>query len=149
MIKDALEETAVAFFAVDIGLTPGPTIVKADDEPYEPPDADVTAVIGFTGSMEGGVHLSAPLHSALALASAFSGEDLTSFESTARDAVGELTNIIAGAVKSRISDDIRLTPPYVISGSRLIISYARSLSSAKCYFRTNKGPFFVEIFYKK
>ncbi|MBF0295924.1 MAG: chemotaxis protein CheX [Magnetococcales bacterium] len=148
VIRFAIEETIAAFFTEDIGLVIGPALTKPIGTPYEPPEADVTAVIGFSGAMEGGVHLSAPLHAGIGLASAFCGEELTTLDATVRDGLGELANIVAGAVKSRISEEIYLTPPHVISGTNYAIMYTRSLNSTKCYFKTNFGPFFVEVFYK-
>ncbi|MBF0126551.1 MAG: chemotaxis protein CheX [Magnetococcales bacterium] len=149
VIRLAIDETVLAFFTIDIGLEIGPAIKKPEDEHYLPPQADITAIIGFSGMIEGGVHLSAPLHAALGLASAFSGEVLEKLDETARDALGELANIVAGAVKSRISEQIFLTPPQVVTGSNYAITYTHTLESTKCYFKTDNGPFFVEIFYKK
>ncbi|MBF0340535.1 MAG: chemotaxis protein CheX [Magnetococcales bacterium] len=150
VIQEAIEETSVAFFTSDVGIKAGPSVTQSADQPYVPPQADVTAIIAFNGVIEGGVHLSAPFHCALGLANAFSGEELESFNHTAKDAIGELANIIAGAVKSRICDDlINLTPPQVVVGRDHQIGYTKPLESTKCYFRTDNGPFFVEVFYKK
>lgn len=150
VIQDAINETVAAFFISDVGIQVGPAITKPEDQPYKPPQADVTAIVGFSGLMEGGVHLSAPLHAAIGLASAFSGEPLESFDEIAKDAIGELANIVAGAVKGRISDaKIHLTPPQVVTGKNHEISYTKTLSSTKCYFMTTNGPFFVEVFYRK
>lgn len=151
VIRDAIDETVSAFFTSDVGITAGPAIVKPEDQPYVPPQADVTAIVGFSGAlMEGGVHLSAPMHAAIGLASAFCGEELENFDEISRDAIGELANIVAGAVKGRISDEnIFLTPPQVVTGANHEISYTKTLESTKCYFKTTNGPFFVEVFYKK
>ncbi|MBF0417352.1 MAG: chemotaxis protein CheX [Magnetococcales bacterium] len=149
VIREAIDETSVAFFTTDIGIKAGPSVSTSADEPYVPPQADVTAVISFNGAFEGGVHVSAPFHCAVALAAAFSGETIESFNNTAKDAIGELANIIAGAVKSRICEDmINLTPPQVIVGRDHQIGYTKPLGSTKCYFRTDNGPFFVEVFYR-
>lgn len=149
IIQDAIDETVIAFFTSDIEVKAGPTVTKPEETPYEPPQADVTAIVGFTGAVEGGVHLSAPLHAALGLASAFSGETLTALDETTKDAFGELANIVAGAVKERINEKVYLTPPQVITGTNHKVVYTRTLESTKCYFKTCNGPFFVEVFYKK
>ena len=148
VIREAIDETVKVFFTTDVGIKAGPAITKPEGQSYEPPQADITAIIGFTGAVEGGVHLSAPLHAALGLASAFSGEPLESFDATAKDALGELANIIAGAVKERINGSIYLTPPQVVTGVNHKVVYTKLLESTKCYFRTFNGPFFVEVFYK-
>ncbi|MBF0125829.1 MAG: chemotaxis protein CheX [Magnetococcales bacterium] len=149
VIRDAVDETVASFFTFDVGVKAGPSITKPEDQPYKPPQADVTAIVGFSGFLEGGVHLSAPLHAAIGLASAFSGEPLESFDDIAKDAIGELANIVAGTVKSRIHDDkIFLTPPQVVTGKNHEISYTKTLNSTKCYFRTTSGPFLLEVFYR-
>ncbi|MBF0627797.1 MAG: chemotaxis protein CheX [Magnetococcales bacterium] len=150
VIREAIDETTVAFFTADVGIKAGPSVSTSADEPYVPPQADVTAIIAFNGVIEGGVHVSAPFHCAVALAAAFSGDEIETFNNTAKDAIGELANIIAGAVKSRICDDqINLTPPQVVVGRDHQIGYTKPLESTKCYFRTDNGPFFVEVFYRK
>ncbi|MEO5334039.1 MAG: chemotaxis protein CheX [Magnetococcus sp. YQC-5] len=149
IIRGAIDETVTAFFTLDISIKAGPTITKTEYESYEPPQADVTAVVNFTGAIEGGVHLSAPMHTALSLVAAFAGEPIESFDVTAKDALGELSNIIAGAVKERINEAVYLTPPQVITGANHEIVYTKSLESTKCYFTTSSGPFFVEVFYRR
>ncbi|MBF0116137.1 MAG: chemotaxis protein CheX [Magnetococcales bacterium] len=149
VIHEAIQETEVAFFTSDIGIKAGPSVTTSADEPYSPPQADVTAIIAFNGSLDGGVHLSAPFHCAVSLASAFSGEEIPSFNEMAKDAIGELANIIAGAVKIRICDDqIQLTPPRVVIGRDHQIGHTKRQTTTRCYFRTNSGPFLIEIFYQ-
>ncbi|MBF0096934.1 MAG: chemotaxis protein CheX [Magnetococcales bacterium] len=149
VIRDAVSGTVIAFFTADVGIQAGPAVVKPEDQPYKPPQADITAVVGFSGKLLGGVHLSAPFHTAVGLASAFSGEMIDQLNDIAKDALGELTNIIAGAVKEKINDAIYLTPPKVVTGADHNVSYTKVLESTKCYFKTDNGPFFVEVFYKK
>lgn len=149
VIQESIHETSTAFFTRDVGIKVGPSVSTLPHELYEPPVADVTAIIAFNGSIDGGVHLSAPFHAAVTLASAFSGEDIPSFNSIAKDAIGELTNIIAGAVKGRICDSqINLTPPRVVIGRDHQIGHTKQQGSTKCYFRTDDGPFLVEVFYR-
>ncbi|MBF0416698.1 MAG: chemotaxis protein CheX [Magnetococcales bacterium] len=148
VIREAIRETEAAFFTMDIGIKAGPAVTTSAHEPYVPPQADVTAILAFNGSIEGGVHLSAPFHSAVALAAAFSGEEISDFNGTAKDAIGELANIIAGAVKSRICDDqIQLTPPRVVVGRDHLVGITKRQASTKCYFKTDSGPFLVEVFF--
>ncbi|MEO5346068.1 MAG: chemotaxis protein CheX [Magnetococcus sp. YQC-9] len=149
VIRDTIHETATAFFSTDIHIQEGPAMIQREGHPFLIPQSDVTSVVAFHGGMEGGVHISAPLHAAVGLASAFWGEPLDSFNDTARDALGELTNIIAGALKSRINDDINLTPPIVLHGEERSDLRPHSQASTRCYFMTNNGPLFVEVFQEK
>lgn len=145
-IRDTMHETALAFFSTDIDIQEGPAMIQREGNPLLIPQADVTAMVAFQGGMTGGVHLSAPMHAAVGLASAFWGEPLESFNDTARDALGELTNIIAGALKSRINDDISLTPPTVLQGEERTGRQPNTQASTRCYFMTTNGPLFVEVF---
>ncbi|GAB0057890.1 Chemotaxis protein CheX [Candidatus Magnetaquicoccaceae bacterium FCR-1] len=148
VIHEAIKETEVAFFNKDIGIQAGPSVTTNPGENYLPPQADVTAIIAFNGTIEGGVHLSAPFHCAVALASAFSGEEIPFFNDTAKDAIGELANIIAGAVRIRLCEDrIQLTPPRIVVGRDHQIGHSKPQSATRCYFRTNEGPFLVEVFF--
>ncbi|WP_130470958.1 chemotaxis protein CheX [Candidatus Magnetaquicoccus inordinatus] len=147
IIIHSVSDTALTFFTTDVGIQAGPVVVKPEDQPYKPPQADITAVVGFSGYLQGGVHLSAPFHAAIGLASAFSGETIDKLDDVACDALGELTNIIAGSVKERVNDAVFLTPPQVVTGENHNVSYTKILESTKCYFRTDNGPFFVEVFY--
>lgn len=151
VIREAINETVMAFFVTDIGIEAGPSVIKPENHPYQPPQADVTAIVGFSGSMEGGVHLSAPEHTAIALAAAFAGETPIGFDELARDAFGELANIVAGAVKGRLTGEhdaqINLTPPQIVTGADCDMHFTKTLQSTKCYFKTLYGPFFIEIFH--
>ncbi|MBF0190544.1 MAG: chemotaxis protein CheX [Magnetococcales bacterium] len=147
-IQDAMHEMAIAFFSTDIGMRDGPALLHATAVSSHAPKADVTAIVGFRGQIAGGVHLSAPMHAALGLASAFWGEPLDSFNETGRDAFGELTNILAGALKSRINDGIDLTPPTIVQGSDPVDLPTYGVPhSARCYFMTVNGPLYVEVFH--
>ena len=148
VINDAIRDTVVAFFFKDIGIKPGPVVIKPEDQAYKPPQSDVTSIIGFSGDVEGGVHLAAPMHTAIGLASAFSGEELNDLDATGKDALCELANIIAGSVKSSLDSSIYLTPPKIVTGTNHGIEYTKKLESTKCYFSCKTGPFFVEVFYR-
>ncbi|MBF0212097.1 MAG: chemotaxis protein CheX [Magnetococcales bacterium] len=143
-----MHETALAFFTTDIGIKEGPAITLPHGQTFHTPHADVTAIVAFRGVKNGGVHLSAPMHAAIGLASSFWGEPLDSFNDTARDALGELTNILAGALKSRIDDRIDLTPPRIVQGIEHEQLPVNPLESARCYFMTTNGPLYVEVFHE-
>ncbi|MBF0340066.1 MAG: chemotaxis protein CheX [Magnetococcales bacterium] len=146
-IRDAMHETAMAFFATDLEIREGPAISRGERSSKHSAQTDVTAIVDFRGAMHGGIQLSAPLHAALGLASAFWGEPLEDFNDTARDALGELTNILAGAMKSRINDGLDLTPPRVLQGEAQDHFDNDLLDSTRCYFLTTNGPLFIELYY--
>ncbi len=125
--------------------------ICADDEDHRHPMTEVTGVIKFNGSLSGGVHLAAPMDVALHLASSFDGEEeFTCIKrGEAADAFGELTNIIAGDVKTILDADfehINLTPPSIITGNDYGLCYMSNLSCIRQYFSIDKGRFFVDCF---
>jgi len=78
-----------------------------------------TAMVGLAGALCGMVTLRCSRQSSVRLASRMLGEDGASNPSTARDALGELCNMIAGNFKGKISqlaDRCMLSVPTVISG---------------------------------
>lgn len=152
-LSDAMIESVHDIFLAFLSLEvfPGPSIEKPDDTPYEPPKTDMTALIGFSGAVRGGIHLACPQHVALTLAGSLSGTSFDTVCPDSNDALGELANMIAGGVQTRLASlgEIQLTPPAIISGSNVDLSYQKNLSSVKQYFKLDAGPFFVECFFLK
>ncbi|MBF0134914.1 MAG: chemotaxis protein CheX [Magnetococcus sp. DMHC-1] len=147
-IREAVHEFFLAFLSLEV--QPGPTFRKPAFEFYTPPQADVTGVVRLSGALNGGVHLSAPMHVALAMSSSFAGEPIENMTDEAKDAFGELTNLVAGGLQSRLADtlgEITLTPPLVVFGDQYIMPVKVNFSSVKTYFRIDDGPFFVECFF--
>ena len=149
LIKEAVHDVFMAFLSLETKA--GPMIVKPEDDIYKPPETEVTVIINFSGGIHGGVHLASPLHLALKLAAAFSGEDeYETIFGEAGDGFGELGNMIAGGVQTKLSDrfgNINLTPPTIISGNDYRMQYKANFDSVKQYFKSGVGPFYVEFFF--
>jgi chemotaxis protein CheX len=80
---------------------------------------DLTALVSLTGSPEGVLAIGCHTPSAGRLAMLMLGSDGPESEETAKDALGEICNMVAGGIKSRCcsSEDLcRLSVPTVISG---------------------------------
>ncbi|MBF0109406.1 MAG: chemotaxis protein CheX [Magnetococcales bacterium] len=148
MIKESVHDLFVAFLGQEV--TPGPLVSKKEADPYRPPDTEVTAIINFSGGLQGGVHLASPRHTAMQLTNAFSGEEYLELFGEAGDGFGELNNIIAGGLQTRLSErfgNINLTPPTLIAGTDYKMQYKTNFFSIKQYFKCDAGPFFVEFFF--
>ncbi len=151
-ITGVVNETFIAF--TDLKITAGPAIEKPDYEDYKPPEAEWTAVVNYAGGLRGGLHLAAPLHVGIGIASAFGGEHyghLDNYTEEAMDAFCEMANIIAGGLQDSLSaevDGMELTPPHLIIGNGYTTRYQKRLSSIKQYFVSPKGPFLVEVFFE-
>lgn len=148
-IQTVMNETANAYFPDTLKIVARVAVEIGDEDRYESSAADYTAIVGFNGDIEGGMNLAAPEHVTLKLASALACEEFFDVDDTVLDAFGELANIIAGAVKEKLSEgdfyDIALTPPVVAKGNSH--RYNTSLNSTKQYFTIGSAPFFVEVFY--
>ncbi|MBF0128089.1 MAG: chemotaxis protein CheX [Magnetococcales bacterium] len=147
-MKDAVHEVFSAYLVMEI--EDGPTVAKREDDAYRPPSSEVTVVINFSGGIHGGIHLAAPLHAALEMAASFSGEHYDTIVGEAGDGFGELANMVAGGVQTRLGNrfgNINLTPPTLITGTDYKMQYKSNFDSVKQYFKCEAGPFFVEFFF--
>lgn len=151
-ITDSVKEIFIAFLSMDV--TAGPYVERPDFNDYQPPDTEVTAIIMFSGAIEGGVHLASPLHFAIQAAAAMLGEDSLEFdkeqEDMVWDAVGEIANQVAGGIQTRISggfDEINLSSPNVITGPNFCVNYSKKLTSVRQFFKSPIGPFYIECFF--
>lgn len=81
-------------------------------------NCDVSGIIGFSGDMSGSVILSFPRACAHRLVCIFTGVELGESDEELSDAVGELTNIIAGGTKAKFNGaKISISCPSVVIGS--------------------------------
>ena len=148
----ATKDVFIAFLS--IAITPGPYVERPDFDEYQPPNAEVTGIVLFNGTIEGGIHLASPLHFALKAAESMLGiaglELSEQQDGMVWDALGEITNQIAGGVQTRLSDSlegINLTAPNVVTGCNFSINYSKKLSSVRQFFMSPFGPFYVECFF--
>ena len=86
---------------------------------------DLSVVIGLVGRRTGTVTLNVSQRATLYLASQFTGSELAAVDEEVFDAVGEITNIIAGNLKAELStDDYQITniscPSIVMGGDYLV-----------------------------
>jgi len=119
-LKDTLLESAKEVFESMIFMT----VEQTEDVMSSDTDAMLLATITFTGALEGGLSICCSLASAQAIAASMlcldspdelGGED-------AIDAIGEVANLLMGAVKTRIQDDIpnlSISIPSVVEGRQL------------------------------
>ena len=148
MIKGSVQDVFLTFLSIEVSA--GPMIAKRDEDLYRPPETEVTVLINFSGGIHGGVHLASPQKLSLQLASAFSGETYNSLSGEAGDGFGELANMIAGGLQTRLSSrfgNINLTPPTLIYGTDYHMQYKTNFDSVRQYFKCRLGLFYVEFFF--
>ncbi len=107
-----------------------PMEIKAEDSFYQKEDmisTDVMSLVSFTGEHSGIVAFFCSKKIALKVTSSMLGMEVGEFDQDSKDAIGEVTNMIAGALKNKVLDTfgaMHLSVPIVIAGADLTISSA-------------------------
>lgn len=86
---------------------------------------DVIGMVSFTGKYHGVIALFCSKRFALKVASTMLMTELTEFTSEVKDAIGEVSNMVAGNVKTKLTaqcGDMHLSIPIVIAGEGLSIT---------------------------
>lgn len=89
------------------------------------PKFDMVTVIGFSGGVEGNLIYSFSPDTALKIVSKMMGLPYDSLDELAMSAIGELGNMIAGALAmnlEKVGCRINISPPTVVTGSNLKLS---------------------------
>lgn len=82
-------------------------------------DESVTAVVGFGGHLSGACVFRCSARAAVILAGRMTGMEFTGIDSTVKDGIGELCNMLAGAWKGKVPElaaNCGLSVPAVITG---------------------------------
>ena len=106
----------------------------------------VSGIIGLSGVIVGTVVLTMSEALALKCASAMLMEDYKEFNPDVFDAVGELTNVIAGNAKAQLEDyRLSLSLPNVIYGKDAELRFPERCQPISIPFQTDFGPMAIEI----
>jgi chemotaxis protein CheX len=110
------------------------------------PKHEVSAVIGVTGKAAGTIVLSLSRGTALEVLNRMVGIETTEITADVCDAVGELTNMIAGSAKAQMERlELSISIPNVISGPGHIIHYPSNVKPICIVFESEIGPFTIEV----
>lgn len=115
-----------------------------------PMESDISAVVGYSGALQGSVRLAGPMAAALKLAGGLMGEETASLTEDSKDAFAELCNMVAGGVQTRVSPElgqINLTPPVVVTGTNHRVSGKSGEKVIHQSFDTDGTSFMVEIMF--
>ena len=109
---------------------------------------DVTGVIGVTGYSEGVISLTLEEDCILKIVSNMLGEEFSSIDEEIADAVGELTNMIAGQARSHLAEagmSFQAGTPSVIIGKNHSLKHISTAPILSIPFTTKNGKLVVEI----
>jgi len=106
----------------------------------------ISGIIGLSGTVVGTVVLTMSEALALKSASAMLMEEHTEFDADVFDAVGELTNVIAGNAKAQLEEyKLGLSLPNVIYGKDAELLFPERCQPISIPFQTDFGPMAIEI----
>lgn len=109
------------------------------------PEYDYSGIIGFSGKIIGTVVVSFQKETAIKLVAAFASEPVDPDSSDFADALGELTNMIAGAAKPNLGGEANITVPSVIMGKGHTVSRPSDIPCLVLPCSTAQGDFAVEL----
>lgn len=110
---------------------------------------DISAIISFTGDVEGAVVLSFPEACAFRVVSLLTGTEISQADEDLTDAVGELVNMIAGGAKAQFEGKkIGISCPSVVIGSNHIVQGSRDSVCVILPCTCECGEFDIEITFK-
>ncbi|MDR3181880.1 MAG: chemotaxis protein CheX [Planctomycetaceae bacterium] len=99
--------------------------------PLQLPNAPVTGMIGMSGKCTGFLSVTLPERVAMLAVSGLLQEEFKTINAQVIDGVGEMTNIIAGGLKTKLFNTPwmvnHITVPSVILGSNYHISYSKGI----------------------
>ena len=109
-------------------------------------DFYVSGVIGLSGDAVGTVVLNMSKEVALGVASILLMEQFSELTADVIDAVAELTNVIAGAAKSKLEEFcLGVSLPNVVTGSAHTIHFPKDVTPICVPFKTIWGPLVLEV----
>ncbi|MFP5238666.1 chemotaxis protein CheX [Fundidesulfovibrio soli] len=123
---------------------PGKPYVKKNNNAA----GDVSAVVGLTGDKHGSISISFSKKCAVAIVKNMLGDDVQDIIQDAKDAVGEITNMISGQARAGLSQmglTMQASTPTVIFGDNHTITHVTTGPVIAIPFSTPHGDFTVEF----
>jgi chemotaxis protein CheX len=142
-INPFLTSTITAFDTMlGCKLTRGTPYVKNCSHP----EHEVSGVIGLSGKARGTVVLSLSREAALNATAAMLEERPSEIDGDVTDAVGELTNIIAGGAKAQLAHlELSISLPTVVTGKCHCVEFPKKVTPISIPFNCEWGRVTVEV----
>lgn len=123
--------------------------IKAGDN--IPGKKDISGIIGLGGSISTSIMLHFEKGGALKATSSMLSENYTEIDSDVIDAVGEITNMVAGGIKTELAKtgiELDQGLPIVVSGDNFNINCINQNDSIVMPFMLGSYNFFLELNFK-
>jgi chemotaxis protein CheX len=142
-VNPFITATLTTFSTVlQINLTAGKPQIKMDNFP----SYDISGIIGISGDASGLIALSYPKLVALKAVSKMIGSEIKIIGPDVTDAIGELTNIIAGSAKKDLKNlNVSISLPNVIVGKDHVLASPRDVQSIVVPFTSEIGNIALEV----
>lgn len=131
-------------FEMMLGCVPTRTGLRLK-EPGEK-SQDISAIIGISGRVQGTIVVGLTRESACAVLERMVGEQATAITPAVCDAIGELTNMIAGGAKAQLAKyELSISLPKVIAGCEYVMHSPSEVQPMIMSFNSEIGPFWIEV----
>jgi len=146
LTRDAVQEVFQSMLSMEIN--PEAPLPLSPD-----PDGQIIGSVGFIGEVTGIIYIYAGIGFARVITSRLLGITEAEVESgeMVTDAIGELSNMVVGYVKSRLCNDglpCTLTIPSVVRGQQLSVEGSAQLTRRLIGFRNCKYHLLAEVLLK-
>ena len=147
----SVTDTAVLDQSVEevLGLMLGVPVNVAKDTAVESDSVTLTAVIGLAGALSGAYTVLVPSEAAMQMTACMAGIEITTVDETVIDGLGEITNMLAGAWKSKIASlnaACLLSVPTVVTGTQYEVHKRTTAFRLSRSYRFNNSLFTVTIY---
>jgi chemotaxis protein CheX len=146
--QDQSHTDVVAQAAVDVFNTTCGVSLEPLSEENLAADGIIMAVISLVGDVEWSVFLGLPRQTATAAAAQFAGFEIPFDSPDMGDAVGEMTNMLAGQVKMLLdqrSVRAEISLPSVLRAENMSVLVQRSVESYKTCFGSSLGKLWTGV----
>jgi chemotaxis protein CheX len=112
----------------------------------DPPLYQISGTIGLSGKAAGTVVVSLSTELAIKVASVMLMCEATEIDDDVIDAVGEITNMVAGSAKAELEEyQLSISLPSVITGSQHSVHFPSNVKPICVPFETDWGPLMLEV----
>lgn len=111
---------------------------------------DITGVLEISGDLTGSAAITFSEESILGIVSAMFGEEMTEMNEEIEDAVGEISNMVAGHVTTKIAEmdkKVKVKFVEVLTGRDSEVKHVAGGHVLALPFKTTKGRVFIELSY--
>lgn len=131
-------------FETMLGCTPVRTGLSLKDD--KSPVYELSAVIGISGKVAGTIVVSLSERAAIQVLSRMVGSEATCINTEVCDAVGELTNMIAGSAKAQMERlQLSISIPNVVSGKDHEVHFPSNVRPICIQFESEIGEFAIQV----